>query len=94
MVGALAALGVPLAVDGERVTVGAHDVLRGGGTVDCGLAGTVMRFVPPAAALADGPVAFDGDARARERPLTTVLDALRTLGVRIDGDALPFTVHL
>ena len=27
-----------------------------GGTVDCGLAGTVMRFVPPLAALADGDV--------------------------------------
>ena len=75
MVGALRALGVPVEVDGEQVTFGAHDGLRGGGTVDCGLAGTVMRFVPPAAALADGPVAFDGDPRARERPLAAVLDA-------------------
>ena len=93
MVGALRALGVPVEVDGERVAIGAHDGLRGGGTVDCGLAGTVMRFVPPAAALADGPVAFDGDPRARERPLATVLDALRALGARVDGDALPFTLH-
>jgi 3-phosphoshikimate 1-carboxyvinyltransferase len=61
--------------------------------VDCGLAGTVMRFVPPAAALADGPVRFDGDPRARERPMSTVLDALRTLGARIEGDRLPFTLH-
>ena len=76
---------MPVEVDGERVTIGAHDGLRGGGTVDCGLAGTVMRFVPPAAALADGPVAFDGDPRARERPLATVLDALRALGARVDG---------
>ena len=93
MVGALRGLGVPVEVDGERVAIGAHDGLRGGGTVDCGLAGTVMRFVPPAAALADGPVAFDGDARARERPMATVLDALRALGARVDGDALPFTLH-
>ena len=57
MVDALRALGVPIDVDGEHVAVGAHDGLRGGGSVDCGLAGTVMRFVPPAAALADGPVA-------------------------------------
>ena len=89
MVGALRGLGVPVEVDGERVAIGAHDGLRGGGTVDCGLAGTVMRFVPPAAALADGPVAFDGDPRARERPLATVLDALRALGARVDGDAPP-----
>ena len=87
MVGALRALGVPVETDGERITFGAHDGLRGGGTVDCGLAGTVMRFVPPAAALADGPVAFDGDPRARERPMATVLDALRALGARVDGDA-------
>jgi 3-phosphoshikimate 1-carboxyvinyltransferase len=93
MVGALRALGVPIEVDGERVTFSPHDGLRGGRTVDCGLAGTVMRFVPPAAALADGPVAFDGDPQARERPMATVLDALRALGARVDGDRLPFTVH-
>jgi 3-phosphoshikimate 1-carboxyvinyltransferase len=93
MVGALRALGVPVDVERERIAVGGHGGLRGGGTVDCGLAGTVMRFVPPAAALADGPVAFDGDERARERPLATVLDALRTLGARIDGEGLPFTLH-
>ena len=52
-----------------------------------------MRFVPPAAALADGPVRFDGDPRARERPMSTVLDALRALGARVDGDRLPFTLH-
>ncbi len=32
----------------------------GAGRVDVGLAGTVMRFVPPLAALADAPVLFDG----------------------------------
>ena len=102
MVDALRALGVPIDVDGEHGAVAAHDGLRGGGSVDCGLAGTVMRFVPPAAALADGPVRFDGDPRARERPMGTVLDALRVLGARIDGPAgsagsavrsLPFTLH-
>ncbi|WP_300016827.1 3-phosphoshikimate 1-carboxyvinyltransferase [Pseudonocardia sp.] len=92
MVGALRSLGVPIEVDGEHVTVAAHSGLRGG-AVDCGLAGTVMRFVPPAAALADGPVTFDGDPRARERPMGTVLDALRALGAQVDGDALPFTLH-
>jgi 3-phosphoshikimate 1-carboxyvinyltransferase len=52
-----------------------------------------MRFVPPAAVLADGDVRFDGDPRARERPMGTVLDALRALGARIDGDRLPFDLH-
>ncbi len=65
------------------------------GAVDCGLAGTVMRFVPPVAALADGAVAFDGDPHARTRPMSGVIDALRGLGVQIDDggrSTLPFTV--
>jgi 3-phosphoshikimate 1-carboxyvinyltransferase len=92
MIGALRALGVELSQDGDRVSFAGDSVLRGGGTVDCGLAGTVMRFVPPAAALADGPVRFDGDPRARERPMSTVLGALRVLGARIDRDTLPFVL--
>jgi len=64
--------------------------LRGPAAVDCGLAGTVMRFLPPVAALADGEISFDGDPRARERPLDTVLDALRSLGADVRGNALPF----
>ncbi|MEU5437354.1 3-phosphoshikimate 1-carboxyvinyltransferase [Streptomyces sp. NPDC020719] len=70
--------------------------LHGPATVDVGNAGTVMRFMPPVAALADGPVRFDGDPRSYERPLNGVIDALRVLGARIDDDgrgALPMTVH-
>lgn len=70
--------------------------MRGPATVDVGNAGTVMRFLPPVATLADGPVRFDGDPRSYERPLHGVIDGLRTLGARIDDDsrgALPMTVH-
>ncbi|MCC2279088.1 3-phosphoshikimate 1-carboxyvinyltransferase [Streptomyces morookaense] len=70
--------------------------LHGPATVDVGNAGTVMRFLPPVAALADGPVRFDGDPRSYERPLHGVIDALRALGARIednDRGALPLTVH-
>lgn len=93
MAAALRALGVPVDQHADTVTVGAHDGLRGPATVDCGLAGTVMRFVPPLAALADGRVRFDGDPRARQRPMTTVLDALRAIGAAVDGDTLPFVLH-
>jgi len=64
--------------------------------VDVGNSGTTMRFLPAVAALADASVAFDGDPRARERPVGALLGALRTLGVSIDDGgrgALPFTVH-
>jgi 3-phosphoshikimate 1-carboxyvinyltransferase len=66
--------------------------------IDCGLAGTVMRFVPPLAALRNGASVFDGDPHARQRPMGTIIEALRTLGVDVsamDGKApssLPFKV--
>ena len=86
MAGALAALGTRIDTSGDdwHVTPAA---LTGGVAVDCGLAGTVTRFVPPVAALADGDVAFDGDPHMRTRPVGEVLTALRALGVRVDGDA-------
>ena len=68
-------------------------VLSGPAEIDCGLAGTVMRFVPPLAALVNGKVSFDGDAAARNRPMETTTAALRVLGVRVDGDSLPFEVY-
>lgn len=66
--------------------------------IDCGLAGTVMRFVPVIAALVNGATTFDGDERARERPMGTTIHTLRALGVEVDDSAgtawtLPFTVH-
>ncbi|ROZ63059.1 3-phosphoshikimate 1-carboxyvinyltransferase [Kocuria soli] len=65
-------------------------------SVDCGLAGTVMRFVPPLAALIPGATQFDGDPHARKRPMGPVVQALRGLGITVDdggAGALPFTIH-
>lgn len=70
--------------------------LHGPASVDVGNAGTVMRFLPPVAALADGPVHFDGDPRSHERPQHGVIDALRALGARIEDESrgtFPLTVH-
>jgi 3-phosphoshikimate 1-carboxyvinyltransferase len=93
MVEALRGLGVDITDDAADWIVTPHR-LRGA-RIDTGLAGTVMRFVPPVAALADGPVIFDGDAYARERPMATLLDGLRQAGVEVDDGGrgrLPFTV--
>jgi len=70
--------------------------LEGGSSIDCGLAGTVMRFLPPVAALALGPVSFDGDEGARKRPMRTTIDSLRALGVDVSDDGrgrLPFSLY-
>ena len=64
--------------------------------IDVGNAGTVLRFVPPLAALTNADVTFRGDARVSKRPVAPLLDALRTLGVTISDDgaeAVPFVVH-
>ncbi len=92
MAAALATLGADVQVDGADWLVRPAP-LAGPATVDCGLAGTVMRFLPPLAATGTGPITFDGDAAARRRPMATVLDALRALGVRVTGDRLPFVVE-
>jgi 3-phosphoshikimate 1-carboxyvinyltransferase len=60
--------------------------LIGSSRIDVGNAGTVMRFLPPLAALANGEVAFDGDPRSYERPLGPVIKALEELGVSIDHE--------
>lgn len=94
MIGALRALGQDVDDSGEEWVVTPRPV-RGGADVFCGLAGTVMRFVPPLVLLADGPVSFDGDSEARVRPMGPLLDALRALGATVDDEGrgtLPFTV--
>ena len=100
MAEALTCLGVAVEETG-RDSVGNVDwavtpgPLHGPAAIDVGLAGTVMRFVPPLASLATGRVDFDGDPRARERPLGPMLDSLRALGVTI-SDAqgyLPMSIE-
>ncbi|QFG69158.1 3-phosphoshikimate 1-carboxyvinyltransferase [Ornithinimicrobium pratense] len=99
MVGALRILGVRIDTSEDDRWVVEPPLERSftsGVEVDCGQAGTVMRFVPPLAALADGPVRFVGHHSALARPVGPVLDGLRALGVAVDDEGrgtLPFTVR-
>jgi 3-phosphoshikimate 1-carboxyvinyltransferase len=89
MVGALQALGVDITdVDGTDWLITPGD-LTGPASIDCGLAGNVMRFVPPLAGLALGEVHFDGDAHARRRPMAPILTALRAVGGECRGHRVP-----
>jgi len=93
MVAGLKALGIGI-VETTAVVDGNEELqwivtpapMRGGVRVDVGNAGTVMRFLPPLAALATGEVIFDGDPRSYERPLGPVIKALEELGVSIDHE--------
>ena len=95
MAAALRALGVGIEDDGADRVV-RPGTLRGPAEVDAGLAGTVLRFLPPVAALASGPVTVDGDPRLRDRPNAGLIDGLRGLGVVVEDGGrrrAPFTVH-
>ncbi len=92
---ALRTLGVGIEESGSQWRITPPVQFRAGGTLDCGLAGTVMRFLPPVAALADGAVGFDGDEQAYARPMGVILDALVSLGALVteNTDRLPFVLH-
>ena len=96
MIDALRSLGTEIAeLPNGDVLVTPHE-FKAQASIDCGLAGTVMRFVPPMAALANGPVVFDGDEAARRRPMSTTITSLRALGIQVDDNgtgSLPFTLH-
>jgi 3-phosphoshikimate 1-carboxyvinyltransferase len=94
-VAALRVLGCSVSEYGTDLTVSARSAISGTVRVDVGNAGTVMRFLPAVAALTEASAEFDGDPRARERPVGALLTALRALGAEIDDGgrgALPFTV--
>ena len=92
MIKALESLGTRFDWQGDDLIVYPNQ-LTGAASIDCGLAGTVMRFVPPLAMLANGEVRFDGDEGARRRPMHTTIDSLRALGARVsEATSLPFTV--
>jgi len=96
MIAGLKAIGVGIdeAANGDlTVTPGK---LYGPAHVDVGNAGTVMRFLPPVAAMANGLIHFDGDPRSHERPLGPVIAALESLGVSIEHGSrysLPLTIN-
>lgn len=99
MVGGLKALGLTITEtteNGDLVFNVTGGSLKGPAKIDVGNAGTVMRFLPPLAALADGEISFDGDPRSHERPLGPVIKALEELGISINHGgryALPLTMQ-
>jgi 3-phosphoshikimate 1-carboxyvinyltransferase len=93
MIGALRTLGLVVDGTGTELSISGSVAPPPDARIDCGLAGTVLRFVPPVAALGAELVTFDGDEQARIRPIAPLLDALRGLGVALEGDALPFRVR-
>jgi len=98
MIEALETLGTQInrTSGGDIVIVPATTDIAVATEIDCGLAGTVMRFLPPVAALFSGSIRFDGDLAARTRPMGPTIKALKELGVEVSAenpDFLPFEIH-
>lgn len=95
MIEALRSLGANISGANTTSPTVTPATLEASTTIDCGLAGTVMRFVPPLATLNNGRVTFDGDEGARRRPMDTTITSLRELGVKVEAESLslPFTVE-
>ncbi len=103
MVQGLQALGIGI-VEQDGIVNGSPEyqltltpaAMSGPARIDVGNAGTVMRFLPPLAALATGEISFDGDSRSHERPLAPLIKALEHIGVSIEHEGrygLPLTLH-
>jgi 3-phosphoshikimate 1-carboxyvinyltransferase len=75
----------PVAGDCPRWRVRPGQPAAGRVTIEAGNAGTVLRFVPPVAALSRAVAEFRGDPRAAQRPVQPLLDALVALGANIDA---------
>lgn len=102
MIDALRALGIGIEFVpgagryGDDIVVTPTWPLRGGAEIDCGQAGTVMRFVAGLGGFADGDVVMTAHESALHRPMGEMIKALREVGVDIDDGghwALPFSVR-
>jgi 3-phosphoshikimate 1-carboxyvinyltransferase len=97
MIEALRALGTHIDIEQDGTLVVTPGPFNQAATIDCGLAGTVMRFVPPIAPLSTEVIHFDGDEAARRRPMNITIDSIRALGVEVTDQSgqgsLPFSVH-
>jgi len=95
MLKALEKLGCQITRDKDVIEISPMKQVHQDLTIDVGLAGTVMRFVPALAALSAGVAHFDGDERARNRPMKTLISALKNLGISVDDQStgsLPFSI--
>ncbi len=96
MLDVVGALGGSLEIDrpGARVTVEGVGGALTSGPVDlhARLSGTTSRFAAPLAARGEGPYRLDAAPPMRVRPMAATADALRSLGVEVEGDYLPLTI--
>ncbi|WP_099331760.1 3-phosphoshikimate 1-carboxyvinyltransferase [Actinomyces minihominis] len=81
---AMVDLGATLVFEDEGdLVIEPPQTLQGGATIDCGQAGTVMRFGSALAAFADGKTKLICDPTAEARPIGPLMDSLSALGAKV-----------
>ena len=75
MIGALGALGLRVEGSAAELTISGTISPAADARIDCGLAGTVLRFVPPLAGLGVAAVTFDGDPSSPQVLQVTLSEA-------------------
>ena len=93
MAAAIAALGHDVRWAGGQIEITPREVPYVHADIDAREAGTVARFATALAATYGAEIRVDGSARMRERPMGSLVSALRALGASVDGDGLPLTVR-
>ncbi|MEM7231242.1 MAG: shikimate kinase [Planctomycetota bacterium] len=99
MVDNLAAMGFDITwIDRRQGTVsivGGVPTREGEATLDCGHAGTTLRFLTSLCCLVPGRWTLSGSKRLRERPIEPLVAALRQLGAEITDQtgSLPLTIR-
>lgn len=60
--------------------------------LDCHNSGTTMYLATALCASLERPITFTGDEQLRNRPVLPLLNCLRDLGVKVEGDTVPYTI--
>ena len=69
--------------DTDHMLQGIEAKLKGEATIDIGATGTAMRFLTAYLAISEGETVITGSARMQQRPIGTLVEALRKLGADI-----------
>ena len=69
--------------DTQHMQEGIEAKLAGAGLIDIGATGTAMRFLTAYLSIKEGETVITGSERMQQRPIGTLVEALRTLGADI-----------
>lgn len=86
------ALGAEILREGSTVHITPIESTWRAATIDCQESGSTLRFLLPVSAALGTSADFIGRGRLPERPISEILEVLKTLGATVTNDHLPLTI--